>query len=98
MIVERIRSCRDADFLTFLRVIIFKHPLYFLQRKFLRQRDCAFHAGFFRRGSRDRDLTDREHGFLYRHKELEREFLEFPVTDFLDLVQPQFTCVGLPLF
>ena len=90
MIVERIRAGCDICLRAFLRIIIFKHLLNLFQRKLFREGDRAFYAGPVRRGGRDRDLIQRENRFLYGHKELEREFLEFTVADFLDLVQPQF--------
>ena len=90
MIVERIRAGCDIGLRAFLRVIIFKHLLDFFQWKLFRKGDRAFNAGSVRRGGCDRDLVQRENRFLYGHKELEREFLEFTVADFLDLVQPQF--------
>ena len=98
MVVELILACRDGQFPGFVRVAVVYHLADLLDRESLGQSYGAADACLVRGSGSDRDVIQRHHSLLDRHQEVERKLVELRRSDFLDLIEPEFSGVCLAGF
>ena len=96
MVVELVLPGSHGQLTGLVWIAVVYHLTDLLDRKFLSQGDGSAHARLVRGSRGDRDVIQGQDRLLDGDQEVERESLELRRTDLVDLVQTQFSGVGLP--